>query len=58
MQHYFDLLTLGPLKMETVRSTKCLVEIVLHDDEGRKFQKTFIIDTVVKASQKTVFFEH
>jgi hypothetical protein len=41
--------------METVRSSKRRLEIVLH---GTKPQKTPIIDTAVKASHKTVFLEH
>jgi hypothetical protein len=42
------------LKIEALRSPKHQVEIGLH---CVKFQNTSLIDTVVKASQKTVFFE-
>jgi hypothetical protein len=49
-----NILTREPLKTEAVRFPKRKVEIVLH---GVKFQKTSIIDTAVKTSQKAVFFE-
>jgi hypothetical protein len=42
-----------PLKMEMIHSLKRRFELVLH---GTKSQKTPLIDTALKASQKTVFF--
>jgi hypothetical protein len=41
--------------METIHSPKRRLELELH---GTKSQKASVIDTAVKASQKTVFFYH
>jgi hypothetical protein len=41
------------MKMEMIYPPKCWVELVLHN---KKSQKASIIDTAMKASQKTVFF--
>jgi hypothetical protein len=41
--------------METVRFSKCRVDLVLH---GTKSMKTSLIDIAVKTLQKTVVFKH
>jgi hypothetical protein len=41
--------------METIRSPKRRFELKLH---GTKSQKASIIDTTMKAFQRTVFFDH
>jgi hypothetical protein len=41
--------------MQMIRSPKRRFELELHN---KKFQETSIIDTAVKASEKTVFFDH
>jgi hypothetical protein len=43
------------LKMETMRSPKRRLAVVLH---GTMSQKASLLDTAVKASQKTVFVDH
>jgi hypothetical protein len=50
-----DILENVTLKMEAICSPNCRFELVLH---GTKSQKAFIIDTAMKASQRTVFFDH
>jgi hypothetical protein len=44
-----------PLKTETIRSPKPQFELVLH---GTNSQKASLIDIIMKAPQKTVFFDH
>jgi hypothetical protein len=49
-----NLSTQVPLKMERVGFPKRRFEIIIH---GTKSQKTSLIDTAVKASQKAAVFE-
>jgi hypothetical protein len=45
----------GTLELETIGSPKRRFELVLH---STKSQKTYLIDTAMKASQKTVVFQY
>jgi hypothetical protein len=43
------------MKMETIPSPNCWFEMELH---GTKYRNASVIDTTMKAFQRTVFFDH